>query len=72
LTYKVGSVWPDGNLETLLLHSIFPKCMLNCVVVLLGGRVNRVIYDDTHQWFLGSCVKFNQTAVVVLKNSFRN
>jgi len=41
-------------------------------VVAFGGRVTRVAYDDTHQWLLGSCAKFSQTAVVVLKNSFRN
>jgi len=34
--------------------------------------VNKVDYDDTHQWLLGSCVKDSQTAVMVLKNSFRN
>jgi len=45
--------------------------MISCVFV-FDGRVNKVDYDDTHQWFLGSCVKFSQTAVVVLKNSFRN
>jgi len=22
------------------------------------GRVMGVVYDDTHQWLLGSCVKF--------------
>jgi len=35
------------------------------------GRVTRVVYDDTHQWLLGSCVKFGQTAVAVLKDSFQ-
>jgi len=45
--------------------------MISCVIV-FDGRVNRVDCDDTHQWLLGSCVKFSQTAVVVLKNSFRN
>jgi len=45
--------------------------MINCVIV-FDGRVNKVDYDDTHQWLLGSCVKFSQTAVMVLKNSFRN
>jgi len=29
------------------------------------GRVTRVVYDDTHQWLLESCVKFSQTAVAV-------
>jgi len=41
--------------------------MISCVIV-FEGRVNEADYDDTHQWFLGSCVKFNQTAVVILKN----
>jgi len=45
--------------------------MISCVVV-FDGRVTRVVYDDTHQGLLGSCVKFSQTVVVVLKNSFRN
>jgi len=45
--------------------------MTSCVVVFYG-RVTRVVYDDTHQGMLGSCVKFSQTVVVVLKNSFRN
>jgi len=31
------------------LHSIFPKCMTNCVVV-FDGRVARVVYDDIHQY----------------------
>jgi len=44
--------------------------MISCVVV-FDSRVARV-YDDTHQGLLGSCVKFCQIAVVVLKNSFRN
>jgi len=43
----------------------------NCVVV-FHGRVIRVVYDETHQWLLGSWVKFGQTTVVVLKDSFRN
>jgi len=41
-------------------------------VVVLDGRVTRVVYDDTHQWLLYSSVKFSQTAVVVLKDQFRN
>jgi len=45
--------------------------MISCVIV-FDGRANKVDYDDTHQWLLGSCVKFSQTAVVMLKNSFRN
>jgi len=45
--------------------------MISCAVV-FDGRVTRVVYDDTHQGLLGSCVKMSQTAVVVLKNSFRN
>jgi len=45
--------------------------MISWVFVLVG-RVARLVYDDTHQWLLGSCVKFRQTGVVVLKDSFRN
>jgi len=41
-------------------------------VVVFDGQVARVVCDDTHQGLLGSCVKFSQTAVVVLKDSFRN
>jgi len=33
---------------------------------------NKVDYDDTHQGLHGSCVKFSQIAVMVLKNTFRN
>jgi len=43
--------------------------MISCVVV-FNGRVTRVVYDDTHQGLLGSCVKFSQTAVMVLKIHF--
>jgi len=45
--------------------------MIRCAVVFYG-RVMRIIYYDAHQWLLGSCVKFSQTTVVVLKDSFRN
>jgi len=45
--------------------------MISCVVV-FEGRVTRVVYDDTRQGLLGSCLKFSQTAVMVLKKSFRN
>jgi len=45
--------------------------MISCVVV-FDGRVTRLVYDHTHQWLLGSCVKFSQTTVVVLKNSFQS
>ena len=45
--------------------------MISCVVV-FDSREARAVYDDTHQQLLSSCVKFSQTAVVVLKNSFRN
>jgi len=41
-------------------------------VVVLDGQIMGVVYDDTHQWFIGSCIKFIQTAVVVVKNSVRN
>ena len=39
--------------------------MISCVVV-FDGRVTRVVYDDTHQGLLGSCVKFSQRVVVVI------
>jgi len=45
---------------------------MTCSAVVFNGRVTRVVFDDTHQQLLGSCVKFSQTAVVVLKNSFQN
>jgi len=45
------------------LHSVFPKCTISWVVGFVG-RVMGVVYDDTHQWLLGFCVKFHQTAVV--------
>jgi len=45
--------------------------MISCVVV-FDGRDTGIVYDDTDQWLLGSCVKFSQTAVVVLQDSFRN
>jgi len=34
-----------------------------CINVAIGfdGGVMGVVYDDTHQWLLGSCVKFGQT-----------
>jgi len=41
-------------------------------VVGFDGRVMGVVYDDTDQWFLGSCVKFSQKAVLVVKGSVRN
>jgi len=41
-------------------------------VVVFDGWVTRVVCDDTHQGLLGSSVKFSQTAVMVLKKSFRN
>jgi len=41
-------------------------------VVVFDGRVPRVVYDDVHQDLLGSCMIFSQTAVMVLKKSFRN
>jgi len=31
-----------------------------------------VVYDDTHQWLLGSGVKCTQTAILVVKDSVRN
>jgi len=50
------------------MHLVFPKCMISCVAV-FDGRVMGVVYDDTQQWFLGSCVKFSITAVLVVKDS---
>jgi len=41
-------------------------------VVGFDGQVVGVVYDDTHQWLLGSCVKFSQTAVLVVKSSVRS
>jgi len=38
-------------------------------VVGFDGRVMGVVSDDTHQWLLGSCVKFSQTVVLVMKGS---
>jgi len=43
--------------------------MISCLVV-FDSRVTGVVYHDMHQWLLGSYVKFSQTTVVVLKNSF--
>jgi len=37
-------------------------------VVGFDDRVMGDVYDDTHQWLLGSCVKFSKTAVVVVKD----
>jgi len=45
--------------------------MINWVVG-FDGRVMGVVYDDTHQWLTGSCVKFSQTAVLVVKGSVRS
>jgi len=42
---------------------------ISCVVVFYD-RVTRFVYDDTHQGLLGSCVKFCQKVVVVLKIHF--
>jgi len=41
-------------------------------VVVSDGRAIPVFYDNTHQQLLGTCGKFSQTAIVVLKHSFRN
>jgi len=41
-------------------------------VVGFDGQVVGVVYDDTHQWLLGSCVKFSQIAVLVVKGSVRS
>jgi len=38
------------------------------ISVVFDDRVTTVVYDGTHQWLLGSCVKFSQTAVVVVKH----
>jgi len=45
--------------------------MISCVVV-FGGLITRVVYNDTQQCLLGTCVIFGLTAVVVLQNSIRN
>jgi len=37
--------------------------MISCAVI-FDGRVTRVVYDDTYQRLLASCVKFNQRAPV--------
>ena len=42
--------------------------MISCVAVFVG-RVIGVVFDDIQQWLLGSCVKFSQTALVVVKDS---
>jgi len=41
-------------------------------VVGFDGRAMGVVYDDIYQWLLGSCVKFSQTAVLVVKGSVRS
>jgi len=41
-------------------------------IVGFDGRVMGVVYDDTYQWLLGSCVTFSQTAVLVVKGSVRS
>jgi len=41
-------------------------------VVGFDGRVMGFVYDDTHQWLLGSCVKFSQIDVLVVKGSVRS
>jgi len=41
-------------------------------IVVLDRRVMRIVYDDTHRGSSRSCVKFNQTAVVVVKDSVRS
>jgi len=43
--------------------------MISCAVV-FDGRETRVVYDNTYQGLHGSCVKFSQTVVVVLKTHF--
>jgi len=40
--------------------------MISCVIV-FDVPVNKVDYEGTHQWLLGSCVKFSQTAADVEK-----
>jgi len=41
-------------------------------VVAFDDRVMVAVYDDTHQWLLGSCVKFSQTTALVAKGSVRS
>jgi len=45
--------------------------MISCGVV-FGDQVMGVVYNNTHQWLLGSCVEVRQTAVVVAKDSVRS
>jgi len=45
--------------------------MISCVVI-FDGHVITIFYGETQQSLLRSCVKFGQTAVVVLKNLFQN
>jgi len=42
------------------------------VLLFFDSRVTGVVYDDTHQQLHGSCVKICQTAVALIKDSFRN
>jgi len=35
------------------------------VLFLTTGRIVGVVYDDSHQWLLGSCVKLDKIALVV-------
>jgi len=39
--------------------------------VVFEGQVTRVVYDDTHQWLLGSCVKLVRLRPWCCKNSCR-
>jgi len=59
-------IWKPASL-----HSLFPKCIISSVGV-LDGQVMGIVYDDTHQWLFGSCVKCIQTAIGVVKDSDRS
>jgi len=41
-------------------------------VVGFDTRVMGVVYEETHQRLLGSCVKFSQAAVLAVKGSIRS
>jgi len=41
-------------------------------IVGFDGRVMGVVYDDTHQWLLESCVIFSHTTVLMVKGSVRS
>jgi len=60
----------NDNLETL--SPAFNIFQMHDKLCCFWRSGTRIVYDDTHQKLLRACVIFSQTAVVVLKNSFRN